>query len=419
MIRLVSSVFFLPFLLIAQVQLPPINSVLFVGVQTHFGQGKGDPDSLLKLAQAAGIGAIRDEMYWSDIEKVRNTFSFKPGHDVYIKTALRRGIKPLIILDYGNDLYGGTPRDSGSREAFGRYCKAVVGRYAPLGVRDYEIWNEPNVCVPGFCTWSPGPNSSEYVELLKVAYRACKTVDVGVNVIGGATSPADEPETREKIPGTVFISRVFQLGGRDYMDAVSFHLYPFGRTPEQAMDYECERILSLVGDKPIWITETGYPSVHTSEDDQANFIARIYLLGRSIPQLRRIFWYDLQDDCGDPANAECRCGILREDRSPKPAFPSLRTLATTVGSKPFVDMTHDNNEYVMRFGTPGDRVIAFWRLSGQSTRAINVGSKYFALVDRDGGTQTFIVPDSLALVTLLPRVQYIVPLAAPKYRSAQ
>lgn len=415
----VFSVFFLPILLIAQVQPSLVKPVLFVGIQTHFGQGKGDPDSLLQLAKAAGIGAIRDEMYWSDIEKVRNTFSFTPGHDVYIKSALRRGIKPLIILDYGNDLYGGTPRDSASREAFGRYCKAVVGRYAPLGVKDYEIWNEPNVCVPGFCTWSPGPNPSEYVELLKVAYRACKAVDAGINVIGCATSPLDEPETLQKIPGAVFISRVFQLGGGDYMDAVSFHLYPFGRTPEQAMDYECERILSSIGDKPMWITETGYPTVQTSEEDQANFIVRIYLLGRSIPQLRRIFWYDLQDDCGDPTNAECRWGILREDRSPKLAYPSLRTLAATVGSKPFVSMMRDNNEYVGRFGTPGNQVIAFWRPSGQSTKVINVGSKYFALVDRDGGTQTFIVPESLAVVTLLPKVQYIVPLAAPRSGLAQ
>ena len=214
---------------ISPAQQPKVIS--FYGIQTHFGQGRPDLDSLLNLVRDAGIGSIRDEVYWHEVETVRDTFKFKPEHDAYIKGALDRGIKPLIILDYGNDLYGGTPRDSSSIEAFGRYCKAVVGRYAPLGVKHFEVWNEPNLCLPGFCPWSPGPNPTEYVELLKVAYRSCKSVDSTITIIGCSTSPLDEPETSEKIPGAVFISRVVQLGGGNYMDAVSFHQYPIGRTP--------------------------------------------------------------------------------------------------------------------------------------------------------------------------------------------
>ena len=88
------------------------NSIPYYGIQTHFGQGRADLDSVLLLIKEAGIGAIRDEVYWGDVETVRDTFKFKPEHDAYVQGALAKGLKPLIILDYGNDLYGGTPRDS-------------------------------------------------------------------------------------------------------------------------------------------------------------------------------------------------------------------------------------------------------------------------------------------------------------------
>lgn len=241
-------------------------------------------------------------------------------------------------------------RDAGIgsiRAAFGRYCRAVAARYVPLGVKHFEVWNEPNLCIPSFCPWSPAPNPSEYVEVLKVAYGECNAVDSNVTVVGGSTSPLDEPETPQKIPGAVFINRVFQLGGGNYMDAVSFHQYPITRSPEQWVSYECGRI------------------------------------------------------------------SLSEDRSPKPAFLALKTVARTIGLKPFVSMTNFNSEYAMRFGNPPDQTLVLWHGTAQSTKTINAGSKYFTVIDRDGARRHFIAPDSTAVITLLQGPQYVVPMAQP------
>lgn len=396
------------------------GNIPYYGIQTHFGQGRAELDSLLQAIKDAGIGAIRDEVYWHEIETVRDTFRFKPEHDAYINGALAKGLKPLIILDYGNDLYGGTPRDSVQRAAFARYCKAVVGRYAPKGVKHYEIWNEPNLCVPGFCPWNPGPKAEEYFALLKVAYAACKSVDSSVFIVGCATSPLDEPETAQKIPGVEFIKRVFALGGREYMDAVSFHQYPIGRTPEQWVSYEIGRIQAVVGNKPMWITEVGYPTNLVTEDNQANFIARSYLLGRTIPQLQRISWYDLQNDCTDPGNAECRYGILREDRSPKPAYKALKTVATIVGAQTFLGMESTNNAYVLTFGSANLPTYAAWHGSSTSLRNITLATPYVALIDRDGIKKTKILPGNSIAVTLTQNPIFIVTLPrAPGLKKFQ
>ena len=396
------------------------NSIPYYGIQTHFGQGRADLDSVLLLIKEAGIGAIRDEVYWSAVETVRDTFKFKPEHDAYVQGALAKGLKPLIILDYGNDLYGGTPRDSAGRAAFARYCKAVVGRYAQLGVKHYEIWNEPNLCITGFCPWNPGPNPSEYLELLKSAYAACKAVDPSVYIVGCSTSPLDEPQTNQKIPGVEFIKQVFNLGGGAYMDAVSFHQYPIGRAPEQWVSYETGRIQAVVGTKPMWITEVGYPTNLVTEDNQANIIARTYLLGKTIPQLQRISWYDLQNDCTDPGNAECRYGILREDRSMKPAYKALKTVATVIGSQPLLNMDASGGSYLLSFGSSQQPVYAAWHESSTASKYVALKTPYVAIIDRDGGKKISILPDNSITVSLTQNPQYIVTLSsAPALKKFQ
>jgi len=394
------------------------DSLTFWGIQTHFGQGKRDLDSVMNLLQSAGIRAIRDEVYWNEIEISPGTFTFQSKHDAYVNAALARGIEPLIILDYGNDLYGGTPRDSVSRQAFARYCKAVVGRYAPLGVKHYEIWNEPNVCIPGFCPWSPAPNPAEYCELLKAAFAACKSVDPTVVIIACATSPVDEAETTQKIPGDAFIQRVFDLGGGNFMDAVSFHQYPVARKPEEWLPAECEHVRTAMGVqiKPMWITEIGH---HTSsawgsvpEQTQAQYIARTFLVGRTVQGLDRITWYDLMDDCSDGANPECRFGILHEDKSPKPAFLALKAVLTLIGDRPLVTNASNPSSgvYQLRFGAGSDVRIAVWTDGGSASVRVMVPSSFVRVYNMWGKVLSIAsAAEGMATVSASPSPLYLVP----------
>ena len=68
---------------------------------------------------------------------------------------------------------------------FGQFAAAVAQRYAPQGVQDFEIWNEPNNMV----FWLPAPNPAAYVQLLQAADTDIKAVDPGAFVITGGLAP--------------------------------------------------------------------------------------------------------------------------------------------------------------------------------------------------------------------------------------
>ena len=175
----------------------------FFGAQTHFGQYRAGVDELLDLIKEAGIGWIRDEVYWSEVEKEKGVFRFPAAYDHFLRAAQARGIRVLLILDFGNAAYSGAekggPATEPERLAFARYCGEVVRRYGPFGIRNYEIWNEPNAST----FWKPQPNPEDYARLLEAAYRSCKDADPGATLLGCSTSGTD----------LNFIGRVLDAGG--------------------------------------------------------------------------------------------------------------------------------------------------------------------------------------------------------------
>lgn len=352
----------------------------YFGVQTHFGQyHRSDMDStnvcrMLDSVKSAGIKIIRDECYWSDVELTRGKFTFPQEIDFYISEAKARGIDVLLILNYNNSIYGPTSAitTDSNRQAYARYCQEVVSRYAPIGVKHYEIWNEPNI--PIF--WSPIPDASQYYELLKVAYTAIKSIDSTVTILGCATSPA-EGNPYPYIDWLTFINSVFSLGGGSYMDGVSFHIYKFGTLPEDFFSTYINNLQAIVGtEKPLWITEFGYPTSkvwpNISLTDQSNFVTRLYLLGKNFPNLKNLTYYDLKNDCTDDNNNECNFGLLNFDLSSKPAFNSLKTVISKIDHLNLVSTIVTGHNYKYIFEKNGDTTYAVWHKSSSANNILNV-----------------------------------------------
>ncbi len=394
----------------------------YFSVQTHFGHiFRPDMDTtqvgeMLDLIRDAGIRSIRDEVYWSLVETEPGVYDFPENFDFYITEVRKRDIEVLLILNYNNELYApfsnsGISTDS-NRSAFAEYCKKVADRYFPLGVRHYEIWNEPNI--PIF--WNPSPNSEDYFRLLQVVYPALKSIDPAIKVIGCATSPA-EGEPPPFISGVDFIRQVFELGGKNFMDAVSFHQYHVDLPPENYLNAEITRLQEIVGEEmPIWLTEFGYPTnsgwPHISLEKQANYLPRFFLLGKSIPQLKRVFYYDLKNDGTDETNPEHNFGILNYNLQPKPAYFSLKAAAILIGDRQLYQKFVSDN-YVFQFAENDSSVFACWRKSGRRNTEIPMPFDKIAIFNRDGNLQYYehISGDSLQ-ITLDESVTYIRPVNA-------
>jgi len=375
-------------------------SGVFFGAQTHFGQFRSGVDALLDLIKDAGIGWIRDEVYWSQVEKEKGAFRFPLAYDEYLRSAQARGIQVLLILDFGNALYSGAekiaPATEAGRTAFGRYCAAVVKRYKPLGVRHFEIWNEPNAST----FWKPHPSPEDYARLLETAYKSCKDADPGATVLGCSTSGTDLD----------FIGRVLAAGGGRFMDAVSFHPYCQPLPPEKKLLTDIARLRGIAPGKPLWITEIGYPTCSgpsgVDEETQANYLVRTFLLARTSPSVERLFWYDFQNDGEDPDDGEFNFGIVRTDRAPKPAYRACRTMALSVGNLPLAEFRVAGNTYLLRFeGT--HRMIAAWRLGGTESVEIPLAKGLCKIVERDGESRVTEVTGSVLEVVVSESPRFI------------
>ncbi len=275
------------------------------GVCTHFGQNKGDIDVNLYLAALGGFRWIRDEMEWRFAEQVRGKIRVLPWWEQYVKKAREHGLEVLLTLNYGNPLYeeGKPPVTQEGLDAFSRYCMTFIRHFK--GQIDYfEVWNEYNIG-PG-----QGRTPEDYARMLKKVYRDIKRTNPDSFVVGGSVAGY----------GFEWLERVYNASGLEAMDAVSIipHFYP--RTPEQENVFSILKTLqartSKDGkEKPVWISETGYPTHRWSngvtEKMSGACLVRLFVgaLVNNVPQ--KIFWYNLQNDGNHPIKNEMNFGLVR------------------------------------------------------------------------------------------------------------
>lgn len=206
--------------------------------------------------------------------------------------------------------------------AWASFVAATVERYRPggtlarqegwpasLGIRYWEVWNEPDYTV--FWTGSV----ADYYRLLEVGYKTIKATDPEATVILGGMAFYEQPAW--------FTELLQQTGGdpqRAFFDVFSFHHY--------MSIYGSERLITRVravldayglAATPIWITESGvsvwndYPAtvydVPPGEPLRGTMQEQMaYILQNSAlafyQGVERYYHFMLHDDCGDgPSSA--------------------------------------------------------------------------------------------------------------------
>lgn len=290
------------------------------------------------LAQRAGIKWTREEFQWQQIEP-------RPGHfdwsfyDQVVDIHRKHGIQVYGLLAYwSNWTKPNTPE--GIRD-YANWAGRVVRRYRDK-VKHWEIWNEPNIFF-----WT-GPKEL-YAALLAQSYEAIKAEDPEAVVLGCATSGID----------TGFIKMTIEKGGR--FDALAIHPYR-GTLDDLAYIRELQDARRLGGDKPLWLTEIGFPTQLVSgysERNQASLVARIYLASIASRTASNVSWYNFRNDGTDPYEGEQNFGLIRSDFRLKPGYRSLATLATVLaGCKPAGQLDVGPEAYAFRFKGPDRDVMA-------------------------------------------------------------
>ncbi len=302
------------------------------GVQMHLSQGWNQ--SLIPQAAQGGIGSVRDELYWGNIEQTPGRYVFPQMYDSYMAALQANNISPLIELDFANQNYdfGLAPFDSTGFNAYANYCTAVLNHYGDQ-IHAVEIWDEYDN--PAF-TYGPATADlpGTYTNMLQAAYSAIKSSHPGVTVVGGGTPWLDIP----------FWQGLCADGGLNYLDVASIHPYRYDEAPEGMQNEisQLRNIMKLYNNgqtKPIWATEVGW---YTSGDEyavtpevQADYLVRAYALLMAAG-VDRVYWYLYRDN--PEIDNGCSLGIVQEDnnQTTKPAYAAMATMSSFLQGAHFV-----------------------------------------------------------------------------------
>jgi len=318
---------------------PPVTSPI-VGVCT----GR-DPDAqALDQVGAAGLASVRFDLGWKYVETVKGAYTIPAASETAVNNALSRGMHPVIILDYGNPLYGiQKPRTDAQIAAYRNYASFVVSHFRQK-VKYFEIWNEWDSTVG--TTETVGGRADEYLKLVKTVYPALKKIaPSAVFMIGSITYASLD---------NGYLDNLLQLHPLSYGDGLSIHPYAYsrasGKTPEAWINW-----VASISDKvarmnagatyPIYVTEVGWPtSINddgVSQSEQANYLARALLLSKWVGTIKGVWLYQLNDIVSgggtDPFDKEMNFGLLYTTDVAKQASQAVADVADIVRNSTRVD----------------------------------------------------------------------------------
>lgn len=377
------------------------------------------------------------------------------------ETARPDGLYAPVFTD-GSDVPGpGKAINPGN--VWARFVFTAVNRYKPggvlagaqgwgpgVGVRVWEIWNEPDLTF----FWDGTPQ--EYARLLKVAYMAAKQADPGAQVMIGGLAYFEED---------AFLELVLREFDRDplaaaygyFHDMVAVHNY-FYSWSSWSYVYRTETTLAQRGlQKDIWLNESGVPAwddypgplwdprspYRGTMNETADFVIQSAFYA-TFAGADAIFHFQLYDGCGNqpagtdfpphhgelclpqgplehcagdafglfrnPADAAC----FRQHpapETPRPVFTAFRILAEELkGVEPLWRMhpggtnpTNGPMEWIAFYRPEtGARVLGLWARLGEPQTAVVPAFGSSARLIWPGGSTGTLTPVNGAYTIPLP-----------------
>lgn len=305
----------------------------------------------LELMRSAGIGWVRVNWSWKDMQPQPGAFDFSQfdlvahmaaDYDIRLLPILlavpawASTAPPELIAERGSlspvDKY--RPRELND---WLTYVRAAVERYDGDGLDDapgsprmeyWEVWNEPNLAQ----YWPPAPDVDEYLELLQATFAAIQEVDPTAKVVlGGLSGSGVNAE------GTGYLQQLYARGGAAYFDVMSIHHYIHpaleGNIDALAAALAATRALMDEhgdADVPLWLTEIGWSDAPNawgqptaSQPEIAAYLTRVF---GELPA-DKIFWYNFRNIFDNTPDVEHNFGLVYNDFTPKPAYEAYAAVA--------------------------------------------------------------------------------------------
>lgn len=353
---------------------------------------------LLGPAEEAGAQLIRVNLRWAEVEPANTdppSYHWEK-YDALFGAMAQAGFVIMVTIR-DNPSWAATspcgPIDKVPAQRMASFLQAAVARYstAPYHIKYWELYNEPDNKRPdmpqqGGC-WGLYP--AQYADLLAQAYPAVKAVDAEAQLVFGGLA-------LEIIDGSyfnhLFLEQVLNSPGGRQFDVMNFHYYrafhwrwdPFGRDLIGKTAY-VRGVLAQAGlQKPIILTEVGYPSDGPAEDgqDYSEEASSRYLIQAHArayaANLRAIVWFEMMDDPNDPR----KYGLLRANGSAKPAYTAYQTFTREIAGLPFLRDDSQGTREAYVFDAGGREKTVCWSTAVTETMSLPADGVW--MVDKAG-----------------------------------
>lgn len=297
-----------PFYLFSQDSLSPY------GINAHLPNS-----SVLDKIRDASIKWVRFDFNWDEIEPDHGYFRWT-DIDRAVNQALERGLSIFATLSYTPPWAGDGSRNSVPKDLnlWKNFVRRAVERYRGK-ILYWGMWNEPNLKE----FWKGSVD--EYINIILIpGYEAVKSADPNSKIVAPDLSHLfGVTESRWDI----WLRKILSTS-KQYIDIISHHIYDLPDNCFLKMEsYDPKNPLSPnllqvireegAGNKPLWITETGWHTWEVTEDTQADYYKRFLQLMKAKGYVNRIFFYEIIDD---PRPNIPPYGILKADLSEKKAY---------------------------------------------------------------------------------------------------
>jgi hypothetical protein len=324
-------------------------------------------DKTLQMASQAGIGWVKQQFSWEEVEPRRKGEFLEPAtkssswgkFDAIVTACEKHDLRIIARLDRPPDW---TRQDNSYKERppdnfqdYGDYVYEFVKRYR--GRIDYiQIWNEPNI----FPEWGNRPvDPTQYVELLKIAYRRAKEANPNVHVLCAPLAitlgqPHPEPGKWTAMNDIDYLEEMYKAGAARYFDIYSANAFGMDRPPDDLPDPSVlnfqrvllhREVMERYGDghKAVWFNEYGWNAAPESfpedrlvwqrvtEREQADYSVRGITMAREQWPWAGVFmiWYFRQAGHIPTERADYYFRMVDTDFTPRPLYLAIQSAATT------------------------------------------------------------------------------------------
>ena len=313
----------------------------------------------LMMIQEAGIGWIKQQFPWEEIEQPRKGqyWDTKYGQstwdkfDEIVDLAEEHGLGVIARLDrppaWARSDKAQHKRPPDNFDDYGDFVHTVVSRYRER-VEHFQIWNEPNLG----SEWTGRVEPDGYAQLLRIAYTRAKEANPQAVVMCAplAINMEQGPVNLNELD---YLDRLYLAGAQPHFDVMLANAYGMDRPPTDPpspteLNFQRVALLREVmvrygdADKAVWFNEYGWNASpqdlppdkliwrRVTDRQQADWTVQGVLQARRTwPWVGAVMvWYFRQVGDTPPSESEYYFRMVEPDFTPRPVYFAVKQAAT-------------------------------------------------------------------------------------------